>query len=255
MLLTGLLALVFLASPPVLAVDVGGDDERDVYVGAGGLILPSSVGADTRTSVARCAGCRWRMTEVCADSCTGVVRGCPQGRQLLRTLISRDGGASWEEIGLVCIAEAPITVGEAGASVRSAFIEGLPPLRPAAQPPAGVLPRLPLILSSGQPAAIPPFAHELAGLPVVLSARPSWNWDCGDGRRFSTGLPGSRYPDARVSCTFARPGLWRVTVRTTWTAEFTVDGMGPFPVEGEIGQLAALEVPVGQARAVLIPAR
>ena len=58
-----------------------------------------------------------------------------------------------------------------------------------------------------------------------------------------------------VTHTYRRPGSKVVTIKTTWEAEYSVNGVGPFPVSGDpVEQIATLRVPVKEARAVLIGA-
>lgn len=250
-------ALLLVPIASAHAVDVIGDDETDRYVGSGGLILPGSIEQATRVRVASCEGCRWRMTDPCSvdgGACDSVTRGCAAGRQLLRAWISRDAGRTWEELGLVCIPPSgPVTVGDVGKEVRDEFEQALPSSSLRYQPGRGVLPYLPVVFHSGQPAGIAPIEVEVAGYRVVVTPVPRWTWDFGDGATKTTLIPGSTYPDLTVSHAYRSGGQRRVQVTTTWTATVTVDGMGPFEVNGPITQQASAVVRVGQARAVLVP--
>ena len=241
-------------------VDVIGDDEHDVYVGTGGLLLPDSVGASTQIRVATCADCLWRLTEPCAARpdgrvvCLGVVRGCPQGRRLLVAWLSTDGGATWENLGAVCIAPTgPTTVASIGRDVIDEFTAALPGVSISHQPVVGVVTQAPVIFASGQPDRLPPVVVEVAGRTVVLEPVAHWLWEFGDGAQLSTDIAGSRYPDLRVAHTYRRAGRLRVDLTTTWTASFTIDDLGPFTVSQVITQRQHRVVPVGQARAVLVP--
>lgn len=239
------------------AVDVVGDDEADRYVGSGGLVLPGTVPEQTRVRVASCADCRWKMTDPCVTeggSCDSVTRGCAAGRQLLRAWISRDAGRTWEELGLVCIAPSgPVTVAEVGEAIQEDFEQALPAGRIRYQPPRGVLPYLPVVFHSGQPAGIPPIDVEVAGFRVVVTPTPRWSWDFGDGSRLDVGIPGSSYPDMSVSHAYRIGGAREVRVTTTWRATVMIDGLGPFEVQGPVTQESAATIRVGQARAVLVP--
>lgn len=241
------------------AVDVIGDDEGDRYVGSGGLVLPGTVSDDTRIRVATCGDCRWRMTEPCAvdghaQTCQSVTRGCTAGRQLLRAWISRDAGRTWEDLGLVCIPPSgPVTVADVERETHDEFEQALPPSSIRYQPNRGVLPYLPVVFHSGQPAGIPPVEVELAGVRVVLTPVPRWAWSFGDGGGLSTLSPGSVYPDLGVSHAYRVGGPQSVTVTTTWSATVMIDGLGPFDVQGPVIQQASTVVRVGQARAVLVP--
>lgn len=253
-------ALAMSAERVIPSVDVIGDDEQDVYVGTGGLILPDSVGAQTQARVAQCSGCLWRLTEPCATGvggrviCHGVVRGCPQGRRLLVAWFSEDGGATWENLGPVCIPPTgPVTVADVGESVLDEFTAALPGLSIVHQPATGVVTQVATIFDSGQPSRLPPIVVEVAGRTVVLEPVARWSWDFGDGRRLDTDLWGSRYPDVQVSHVYRRAGRHRVHLTTTWSATFRVDDLGPFTVSQTITQEQRMYLAVGQARAVLVP--
>ena len=245
-------------TPP--AVDVIGDDERDVYTGTGGLLLPDSVGTATQVRVASCRECRWRLTEPCAMNpdgrviCLGVVRGCPQGRRLLVAWFSTDGGATWENLGAVCIPPSgPTTVADVGTEVLDEFTAGLPGVSISHQPATGVVTQASTIFESGQPDRLPPIVVEVAGRTVVLEPIAHWTWDFGDGSGLDTDVSGSRYPDLRVSHVYRKAGRHRVHLTTTWSATFTIDDLGPFTVGQTITQEQRRVVAVGQARAVLVP--
>lgn len=245
--------------PVAQAVDVIGDDGSDRYVGSGGLVLPGSVDQQTRVRVAECADCRWRMTDPCQDDagstgCRSVTRGCPNAFQLLRAWISRDGGRSWEDLGVVCIPPSgPVTVDGVQSEIREDFERSLPAGGITYQPPTGVLPYLPVVFHSGQPASIPPSEHVVAGVTVILAPVPRWTWEFGDGAQLTTRSPGSRYPDLTVAHAYRRGGPHQVRLTTTWTASVTIDGLGPFEVTGPVIQESSARVRVGQARAVLVP--
>ena len=264
----GLVAALGLAAAPAAAVpaprtaDVHGDDERDEYVGTGGLILPGSVPEPTRREVAGCPGCHWRLTSPCVEAeagvpfdgnsaCTSVVRGCPQGARLLRAWFEPAGGP-WREIGLVCLAVGdPPTVATTGAAARDRFAEAVPPASGRSQPSTGVVAQLPVVFSSGQAGADRAARYVVAGQEVVLQAAPRWHWEFGDGATLTTDEPGGRYPVMTVSHTYRHAGRYPVRLTTTWSARFTVDGLGPFPVDEPIVQTDEIDVSVGEGRAVL----
>ena len=244
------------------SVDVVGDDAGDRFVGSGGLILPGTVGRETRQRVATCAGCRWRLADPCASSpddgahaaCMSVTRGCARSAQLLRVWLSDDGGATWRDLGLVCIPPGgPVTVAEVGSSVSEEFERTIPATGLTHQPRQGVLPYLPVIFHSTQPSGLPPSDHVINGVSVTLYPRPSWTWDFGDGTSLRTSVPGSAYPDLAVSHTYSRGGRMQVRVTTTWSASYMIDDLGPFQVSLPVTQSAGAVLKVGQARAVLVP--
>jgi len=238
-------------------IDVIGDDERDRYVGTGGLVLPGSVDEDTRVRVAGCRDCRWRLDDPCSvgdSACTSVVRGCPRGQRLLRAWISEDRGNTWVDLGVVCIPPAGVvTVAQVEAAIHDQFEADLPPTSIRFQPATGVLPYLPVIFQSGQPKHLAPIVSTIADRVVVLTPQAQWSWHFGDGSGLVTDQPGASYPDFSVSHIYGRGGRFPVVLTTTWTATFTIDDLGPFTVSHVITQQEKSLVSVGQGRAVLVP--
>jgi hypothetical protein len=243
------------------AVDVWGDDDRDRYVGTGGLILPGTVDETVRREVASCAGCAWRLTSPCVTSdlgtpfdgqpaCMSVVRGCPGG-ELLRSWF-RPSGQPWRETGLICQrAGGPVTVARVGGVVADRIEETLPALSPGFQPARGVVAQLPVLFRSGQPRGATAIGMVILGQSVGITATPSWLWHFGDGAQMRTGDPGGVFPHGDVSHVYRQPGPVDVICTTHWAAEFTVDGLGPFPVEPSVLQSAIVRVDVGEGRALL----
>lgn len=253
------------ASSGVMAETVvRGDDERDRYVGTGGLILPTTVDADTRSEVAGCPGCRWRLSTPCEvpgdgvafdgqPTCLSVVRGCPGGR-LLRPWF-QGLGQPWRPLDLVCVAPGgPVTVADVGRGVQEAFEQGVPRLRPGFQPTQGVLTQVPVVFDSGQEAGVRRWRFDVLGRAVTLSASPLWSWQFGDGGRRDTADPGGRYPHLGIAHAYRRAGQYRVACTTTWQGSFVVDGLGPFPVDEPVIQREVRRIDVGEGRALLVPA-
>lgn len=137
--------------------------------------------------------------------------------------------------------------------VRDRFRRLVPLLRPSAEPPGGGLVNLPVVLASGQPSSIGRPRFVLAGRVVELAATTTWVWSFADGERLVTTRPGGRWPDMSVAHAFGRPGRYAVRVTSTWTAQFWVDGAGPFDVGGPpVTQVAVLPLLVRAAAAVLV---
>jgi len=265
-LLTLVLAasLAALGAPPpaASAADIHGDDDADRYIGTGGLILPGSMGQSTRQEVAGCAGCQWRLSSPCVASdagnpfsgtptCLSVVRGCPQTGEHLRAWFRPQGGA-WRDLGMVCIGEGgPTTVTGVTADVREWMERRLPSLRPRLQPSRGIVTQIPVIFDSGQPGSGIDADVMIGGATVHLAATARWSWLFGDGSRLTTTDPGGRYPDSGVRHAYRRSGPHIVDVITTWSAGFTVDGLGPFEVPEPVTQTASATVDVGEGRALL----
>lgn len=272
-----LLALALLAAGLLLAgpspssalsrdstADVHGDDEHDTFIGTGGLLLPSSIDRRTRGEVAGCAGCSWRLATPCIESavgnpfdgqttCMSVVRGCPAMQRFLRAWF-RPADHDWREIGLVCIGPGgPVTVEQVGRLARDRFVEAVPRPIPRFQPSAGVVTQLPVAFDTGQRSVSLRRTYQLLGEAVQLSGTPRWRWEFGDGASLDTTEPGGPYPDLSVGHVYRRAGAHTVLLRTLWTAQYTVDGLGPFAVPEEIEQLARLSIDVGEGRALLTP--
>ena len=137
--------------------------------------------------------------------------------------------------------------------VRSSFVELLPGQQPSFQPPNGGLVNLPTIFAVGQPGSIGPESLSLLGFDIVLTADAGWTWTFEPGVSQAFDVPGGRYPNQDVTYTYEQPGPRSVSVTTTWTGEFTADGLGPFPVAGPpVTQTADLALDVREARARLV---
>jgi hypothetical protein len=251
-----------IAQPPVPAADVYGDDLNDQFVGTGGLLLPGSVDSRTRTEVADCDGCSWRLSTPCIESamgnpfdgepaCMSVVRGCPAMQRLLRAWF-RPAAQRWREVGLVCVGSSgPVTVEQLGHRVRERFVEGIPASTPGFQPHVGVVAQLPVAFDSGRRSADVERTYRVLGEVVRLMATPRWRWEFGDGASLDTDDPGGAYPHLEVGHVYRTAGTRTVLLQTTWTARFTVDGLGPFVVPEEVEQVTRLRIDVGEGRALL----
>ena len=252
------------AMPFASATDPGepiviADDDRDVYVGTGGLVLPRGSADETlRRSVAECPGCRWRLREPCASGtdagpCLSVSRGCPAGGRHLRTWHSRDGGRTWADLGVACYPPVgPVTVEGVTSAVADRVEEFVPPGSISAQPPRGAVPHLPIAFAANQPADLGPLRLEVAGRTLEVRPRATWQWSFGDGARLTTDRPGGRYPDLSVAHAYRASGRYEVVLDTAWTASYTLDGFGPFPVD-PIRQRTSARIVVRPALGVLVP--
>lgn len=265
-LLIAAVATVLLASVPApsaaAGIEIVGDDARDSYVGAGGLILPGSVDDATRREVASCPECRWRLTSPCVDSdlgnafdgqqpCRSVTLRCPRGR-LMRTWFD-PGTGTWRDLGPICLGEQVHTVASLGREVREEVRRQLPPLMPASLPARGVVTQVPTIFASGQQLGPVTWTDTVAGHRVRVTATPRWVWEFGDGARMETDQSGVLAADGPIRHVYRRPGTALVTCRVVWTAAFALDGIGSFPVVEPVRQASEIAVPVGEGRAVLTP--
>lgn len=83
-----------------------------------------------------------------------------------------------------------------------------------------------------EPVVIP---TQVLGTPVVVRARPvAWSWDFGDGGRVGpTSSPGGPYPQLVNAHSYERLGRFEITMTTYYSAEFSVNGGGYQPVQGQ----------------------
>lgn len=274
--LAGLLCLVSVmvgVAPAALAADpctgadceVVPDPDEAEYVGTGGLLLPGNSftgSGDDRTAAATCEGCRWALLPMCRGEgraggveCGPAASSCPPGQFRRIVMLLQPGAATWEVIGLVCLTPSgPVTVQDVSDRLHDLVVEDVPPLDPSVQPRGGTLVHLPAIFASGQPARLGTRSFSLVGFDIVLRGEATWTWQFGDGSSFVTSDPGGGWPNDSVSHVYERSGDFAPSVSTEWQAWFTVDGMGPFAVNGDpvIQNSGPLTLPVYQARAELV---
>jgi hypothetical protein len=245
------------------AVVVSPDPQHDLYVGTGGLVVPSSrwrSDEGTRSSTASCLDCQWRVSVLCtkadaaAGRCLVQTLGCPVDTVAVRIWLLRPG-ASWEDVGRACQGDSPpVTVTDVGSSVRDRAEALLPPLRAGVQPADGSLVRIPTLFRTGQPAqGIQGADLSVLGLEVRLTSRVRWHWDYGDGTDAWTTSPGGTWPTTTVSHVYRAAGRLTASVESVWRAEFTVEGIGPFAVPGPpLTQQDSVAVLVRAAHAHLV---
>jgi hypothetical protein len=239
------------------------DPAHDLYVGTGGLVVPSSRwrgDPGSRRDTASCLDCQWRVSLLCtkaeaaAGNCRGLALGCPVGTVPVRIWLLRPG-QTWADVGRACQGRTPpATVTDVGSTVRDRAVALLPPLRAGVQPARGSLVRIPTLFRSGQPAqGIQRANLSVLGLDVRLTSRVRWHWDYGDGADTWTASPGGVWPTATVSHVYLTAGRLVASVESVWRAEFTVEGLGPFAVPGApLVQRATLGVLVRAAHAHLV---
>lgn len=250
-------------STVVPAVDVSPDPQHDLYVGTGGLVVPASRwrgSGENRTEAASCPDCRWRVSRLCTKvvsavgGCRNIALRCPVDTIPVRIWLLRPG-RDWAIVGRACQGGSPpTTVDHVGSRIRERAVVALPPLRAGVQPAAGALVRVPALFRTGQPArGIRGADLSVLGLDVRLTSRVRWHWTYGDGTDEWTTSPGGSWPDTSVSHAYAAAGRLRASVRAVWRAEFTVEGLGPFPVPGPpLVQQQAVTVVVRTAYAHLV---
>jgi len=188
-------------------------------------------------------------------ACGTVTEGCSSGQEQRRQWFSADDGLTWQDRGLRCIGAETAAIDPGGEELQSAFARSVPPAHIWIEPKTGVLPQVPAIFDSGQPQSLEPSTHLVGSVRVRLFPTASWFWAFGDGSTLETVISGSHYPKNDVSHVYQRAGRYRVQLTTIWRATYSIEGQGPFAVDGEITQESTTEVHVGQGRAVLTPNR
>ena len=190
-------------------------------------------------------------------ACGGAATSCPPGQFRRIVLLLRPGDTEWQEVGLVClVGGAPTTVDDCrlGAVATWWSRTSLRSSRRCSQM-GGTLIGLPAVFAAGQPRALGERQFTLVGLRH--RAERTCHVDVGlrrRQRRSPATSPAVRGPNTSVSHTYGRAGATRSSVRSTWDAWFTVDGMGPWPVGGApVVQVASPpQVRVVEARAELV---
>lgn len=257
--LLGLLTTWLIPSPLVVAnPDISANQDLIRYEGTGGLILPPSFDHSTRTMVASCPGCAWKITPVCIPGsesyCDALVRSCPGLIDHVRTWF-RPAGGEWIETGTMCLTGAGVqTVETLGRKISENFAHDIPPQVVRCWPENGAVTQLPILCTSGQPSGELHWRELLTGMKVDLAATPQWFWDF-HGVTYSTTSPGGPFPDTSVSHSFDTKGEKRVALTSMWSGSFLVDDLGPFPLNPSLRQTTEIIVHIGEARARLIPVR
>lgn len=237
------------------------DDHSDSYIGTGGLLLPAASGSPARHDAYECKDCRWAVEWAChlahTAGCLGNHFGCRVGYELLRVSMQRPG-EPWKVIVTYCSRTSrPALVGEVEASLRQRFVRHVPALQATSQPKTIVFAGLPVFFSSGQPGQLPVRSFSLLGAPVRLWAQPTWTWDFAEtssphGGVLVTSNPGGAWPAGKVTHTYGTVGKKMVRVGAEWKGTYTIDGLGPYAVEGAIHQSQSVAVLVKPAQAVVI---
>ena len=254
---TAIILGVLTGAPSVGATEVIGDDERDVFIGSGSLILPEAIARPGRESAAACPGCQWKATLTCdpvsPTACRGAARLCPNDHQWLKISLLRPG-QSWQVIGSACFAPGgPISRSAFEYTLNEQVERAEPPLRPSHRPRSGVVTQLPVVFDSGQGDADRAWTWTIVGMPVRVQAQPVWSWQFVSGGPVVTAThAGGAGSSDTVQHTYRTHGIHPVRVQATWSATYEVGGLGPLAVTQPVRQTQEFDLPVGQARAVLI---
>ena len=250
-------ALVMFGAPSPASAAVSWSNAGGGWSGVGTVFLPGGRHVGPSRGTPDCPGCSWNLIPVCdlegEKSCANLY-GCEAGRPFVLVTFSEPGSGQ-TPAGAQCMNSDPITAEQMGTMVTERVRQAAPVARPRFQPNESALTALPTNFRSGQPSSVSR-SESIAGMSVDFEARAGWRWTWGDGTApLSTNEPGGSWPKRTVTHTVREPGSARVTLRTSWTAEYWVNGAGPFAVGGgPIEQSASLTVPVKEARSVLIGA-
>lgn len=256
-------------APAAASVDVVADPQSESFVGTGAVLLPSTVAQHTRSEASRCVGCRWQVSTGCSspdssgDSaqnlvCLAPAHRCSDGQPPRQVWFARPS-QDFEPVGIFCPSDGNVTsVQDATRQVRGGFEHRIPPLAVSCEPRRGVVVGIPLHCRSGQPAATVSWSDSVAGFTVHTRAEASWEWTFrqvapGSGVTWThrSRDPGRQYPSPGIRQAFSRPGVHVVEVTARWRGEFTVDGLGTFPIQDELEQRGRLNVPTGSALGVV----
>lgn len=186
----------------------------------------------------------WRLAQACGlggrdichalATCNAGPPGDADDGKLFESYFRRDGGP-WVQTNDLCLGRdepRPVTVEDVGNEIRDRWIAYVPMQDPSMQPPDGkALVNLPAIFDSGQPAEMPETAVPVFNFTVNLRARGEWIWTFAPGVHRSFGIPGSTYPDQRVSYTYGQAGQQTVILNTRWWGSFTVGNQGPWDIQ------------------------
>lgn len=117
------------------------------------------------------------------------------------------------------------------------------PLEASAGPPEGWLPvNMRNVLYADPEEQV--LQTELLDTPVSVRATPvSYHWDLGDGNTITTDSPGQPYPSDEISTSYTQEGWYDITLTTTFSGEFSVDGDPWQDIDGTI-EVASDPIPL-----------
>jgi hypothetical protein len=248
-------------------VHTDGDQDAGSIVTTGVNFPGAEPGSDVFVSTQKnknCTDCEWSIVPACMVNgptdgdvmCMGAAATCADPAAIRYRVYMRQGDGPWTIQGTVCLGpgDRPATVADIGEEIRTRVVNYLPDASPSFQPTAGGIVNLPTVFAAGEPETITTDPFDVLGFTVVVTARARWEWAFDEGVVQEFAKPGGAYPDMSVAYTYADPGGRQVTVTTYWRAEFTVNGEGPYQVQGaELSKTAGpIAVPVREARSELI---
>ncbi len=260
-LLVGLLLVIVGAARPTSAAAEsrpGWSKGGSGWSGSGTVFLPGGTHVGSRDGASNCPGCSWQIIPICEiegpEACA-ILHDCPVGRPFVLVVVTSPGGGS-NFAGGQCLNGDPVSAEDLGRMVAQRVRQEAPGAHPGFQPRSAALTALPTNFRAGQPRSISR-SETIAGIPVDFHATARWRWSWGDGRApLVTDDPGGTWPNLSVTHVYRRPGTKKVTLQTLWHAEYSVNGVGPFSVDGgPVEQSTTFSVPVREARSVLIGAQ
>ena len=67
-------------------------------------------------------------------------------------------------------------------------------------------------------------ATAILGIGVTVMMNPSFVWNFGDGTSLTTSSVGGPYPDATITHSYKSPGIYTVTLATSWAGSWAAQG-------------------------------
>lgn len=195
--------------------------------------------------------------------CPAAQRSCPQGGYLVwvftTTTITNPSSDAWEMINTRCVtAREPgrRAEREAPALDEAAFRRLKLPAAGLHLQPMGRPVLINVETNSYASADAVTLTTTLLGTAIEVQATPArFTWDYGDGTVRTTSDPGHPYPNMTVAHVYTRPGRYQVTLTTTYTGRYRVQGSPDWlPVDGT-AEVASQPVMLEaiETRAVLVP--
>jgi hypothetical protein len=169
----------------------------------------------------------WNYSPGCEGS-VPIDFACPDGRTALEPLFSRtqNDDGSWSPWQMVTYYTCPDNSGALLATIQHEWSTLTPiPTTATIQPSAGwVYANVPTIAMAHDESQI--HTSTLLGAQVDIRAIPStYTWEWGDGEQTTTDDPGSPYPDATLTHTYAHfEGDVTLSLSTIWSGEYRING-------------------------------
>ncbi len=261
------LFLLLTNSPAYADVNIEGDQETESYKITGELILDESFNGsyESQKQAETCSGCKWIIAKICylddedgsIKDCSGTADSCtrPDGEIGKRMKVWRKLRElePWLSVGLICLAPSgPQTPSTLNFKIIEQTNEYLPKLLPSTQPIDHVLVNTEVYFLSNQNKSFGPRQLVITGIPILLTATPTWLWDFGDGHFLETSDNGAEFPNGNVRHIFQSKGLKTITVTANWQAKWSTKKNLEVPVLGKnLTQKTTFNLEVHEARGVL----